>query len=239
MRARSSQCRVASRTPLPGSSAPVTPGLADPPRPARSALAPALQAAVRVLDGPPLRAAFATRALNALLRLAETLPEKDLSVAVSAQSDAGTVLLGLLARPSVAALNDPLFAARVRGVAARDELLAQEGGLLRGEDVAKLLHVSRQAVDRRRIQGKLLGLELGRRGFLYPAWQLGESGTLSGLERVLVSLRDKEVSPLAQVRFFLSGSSRLRGQRPLDRLREGDIDAVMRDAAAYLEHGAG
>jgi hypothetical protein len=40
------------------------------------------------------------------------------------------------------------------------------------------------------------------------------------------------------VRFFLAKNVRLDGDRPLDRLRRGDVDPVVRAARAFGEHGA-
>jgi hypothetical protein len=38
--------------------------------------------------------------------------------------------------------------------------------------------MSRQAVEKRRKAGRLIGVSLGRRGFGYPAWQFAERGRL-------------------------------------------------------------
>jgi len=68
---------------------------------------------------------------------------------------------------------DPLAGARVRGLEAKRKLLEGEGGTISSAEAAKLLRVTRQAVDKRRKEGKLLGLEFGRKGFRYPTWQFG------------------------------------------------------------------
>lgn len=70
--------------------------------------------------------------------------------------------LGALQKP------DPLAAAWLRGLLARAQLLESEGGPLTVDQVARLLGISRQAVEKRRCGGKLLGLDTGKRGYLYP-----------------------------------------------------------------------
>jgi biotin operon repressor len=145
-----------------------------------------------------------------------------------------TIMERLLERMPSA--KDPLAKARLRGVFAQRELLDAEGGTLSAAEIAKALGVTRQAIDKRRKAGQLLALEVGKRGYLYPAWQLAEPGLLPGLAQVLSSLPAD--SPWATARFFLSGNDRLRGRRPLDVLRKGDVDVVVRAAAAFGEQGA-
>jgi hypothetical protein len=133
--------------------------------------------------------------------------------------------------------SDPLALARLRGHLAMRELLNADGGALSASQVAELLGISRQAVDKRRKAGQLLAVALPKRGLLYPAWQFTEAGTpLAGLVEVLGVLRAHDA--WAQARFFVTGSDRLDGGRPLDRLREGALDPVLAAARAFGEHGA-
>ena len=50
---------------------------------------------------------------------------------------------------------DPLAALIAKGAGQKLELLKQAGGVLSVSDVARLLRISRQAVDKRRREGKL------------------------------------------------------------------------------------
>jgi hypothetical protein len=104
------------------------------------------------------------------------------------------------------------------------------------EAVAKHLRLTRQAVNRRRKLGTLLGLDAGRHGFLYPAWQFDREGTISGLEEVLRAMN--QVGPWKQQAFMLSESLRLGDRRGVDVLRQGDIAAVVRAGSCIGEHGA-
>lgn len=189
-------------------------------------------------EDDPLRAAFLARGIDALTRVAERLDQGELGLAVASSSNEGTLVTALTQPSAVGlfAVADPLTPARLRGLQARDALLAAEGGTLRAEQVGALLHISRQAVDKRRAAGKLLAVEIGRRGYLYPAWQFADEGVLPGLEEILSLLAAHP--PLAKLRFFLSGSLRLQGDRPLDRIRGGDLDPVKRAARTFGEQGA-
>jgi len=187
----------------------------------------------------PLKAAFLERGIRALTELADRLEPRELALAVAADTRASTLVCAL-SQPSAVGFvhsdTDPLARARVRGIERRDALLAAEGGTLATDEVAKLLRVTPQAVHKRRTLGKLLGLELGRRGLRFPAWQFTDTGTLAGLDEVLTAFDD--VPPLGAVRFFLSGNAHLHKQRPLDVLRKRDVAAVVAAARAFDAHGA-
>ena len=172
--------------------------------------------------------------VQAFVDLTASLSAKDLA---RPSADALRMLLeGLLGRMSVS--RDPLARARLRGLIAQRELLEGEGGTLTSSEMAAALGVSRQAIDKRRRAGHLLAFEVAKRGYLYPAWQLTSAGLLlPGLVDVLEALPND--SPWADARFFLSGNLRLRnGRRPLDLLRRGEIEPVVRAAGVFGEHGA-
>jgi hypothetical protein len=127
--------------------------------------------------------------------------------------------------------SDPLAAARLKGVKVKRDLLYQQGQPLRSEEVASVLNLTRQAVDKRRRNGQLLGISLGRRGYLYPIWQFKDGKVLPGLEKVLAQL--KEYDPWTQLMFFQTGDLRLEGATPLERLKAGEIEEVIRAASCY------
>jgi hypothetical protein len=127
--------------------------------------------------------------------------------------------------------SDPLAAARLKGMRLKLDLLYRDGQPLKSEEVASLLHVTRQAADKRRRNGQLLAVSLGRRGYLYPVWQFHEGRVLAGLDRVLAEL--KEYDPWTQLMFLVSGDLRLDGATPLERLKAGDVDSVVWAASCY------
>lgn len=186
----------------------------------------------------PVRRVFITRALNAVATLSERSPEGSIEAASVATSDCG-VLARALADPDAVtsiAESDPLAAAKLRGVEAKENLLRAEGGTLSGDDVSKLLGISRQAVDKRRRAGRLIALTRGRRGYIYPAWQFEGGRTLPGLEEVLKAL--KRHDPWIQAAFMLHPNIQLDNSTPLAELRSGKLDAVVDAALSYGEHGA-
>jgi hypothetical protein len=197
-----------------------------------------VEAVTRVLEEShrqPTKAAFFARSINALMEVSEGTSLVDV---VSAPTDPA-VLLGVLERPEVLkhlAGIDPLMPARIRGIRLKQELLNTEGGTISSEQVAKLLNLTRQGVDKRRASGKLIGISMGRRGYAYPLWQFQDGQVLSGLEVVLKAM--KERAPWTQVMFMLTSDLHLDGETPLARLRQGDIDSVVQAARCYGEQGA-
>ena len=199
-----------------------------------------LTTVVRTLEmgNRPLRGAFVARSLNALLDLADRLDESALGEAVSSGSDYEALVRALEAPGALEALRrqDSLLPARIRGLRARERLISIEGGAFTAEQAAQALGISRQAVDKRRQHGKLLAVSTGRRGYLYPAWQLVEGGVLPGLEDVLGLLRDHD--PWMQLAFFVNGNAALGGDSPLVMLRRGNAIGAKRAARLYGEQVA-
>jgi hypothetical protein len=187
----------------------------------------------------PGKTAFVARAMSALATIADELDERTLADAGGATSDF-LVIVKALQQPEVAAIfqeDDPLLPARLRGLEARQQLLEAEGGTMTVSEVAALLGITRQAVEKRRKSGKLVALSLGRRGYAYPRWQFTVDGKLlPGLEDVLCAL--DEHSAMARTIFMLGPTIRLDGLRPLDAIRQGRIEDARRAALTYLEHGA-
>jgi len=182
--------------------------------------------------------AFIARALQAVVDLERELPDQSIEEATSAPNDY-LVLLSAMKTPSVVtqlAGKDPLASAKLRGVEAQQNLLKASGGVLAAEEAAQLLGISRQAVDKRRRQGQLLGLTQGRRGYAYPAWQFDKGRTIANLEKVLKALQSHD--PWMQLAFFLNPNDRVDGASPADALRAGEVEKVISAALAYGEQGA-
>lgn len=192
---------------------------------------------VRNASGDPLRAAAMARAVSAVAALTRDQDDAALGEAVAAPSNIA-VLYRMLAAPEAVDIlrpDDPLIEAKIRGIAARDDILQAEGGTVDVGTAARILGISRQAVDRRRHRHTLLGLPVGRRGYRYPLWQFTPSGVVPGLDAVLRYLA--EDGPWFSASWLLSRNGRL-GARPLDALKDGDSDAVVQAALAYGEEGA-
>jgi hypothetical protein len=179
------------------------------------------------------------RALRALGQVIASAPRSAILEAVGKSSDVASLATLLQeAGPGLSA-DQPLAGAFLRGVAARDELLAAEGGALTAEQAGQVLRLQRQAVDNRRKAGRLLALWAGRRGYLYPAWQFSTQGqVLDGLEATLAELRENQVDPWLSLAFFVRPHLGLQGRRPVQALRAGEVTLVRRLAASFGEQGA-
>jgi hypothetical protein len=132
--------------------------------------------------------------------------------------------------------SDPLARAFLDGLDAKRELLAQNGGVFKTEQVAEYLGITPQAVNRRRMSRQLLALTFRKRGFLYPGWQFTDQGTVPGLDDVLRALAHHD--EWMQNVFFISPNVRLGGCQPLDLLREGRLQDVIEAAKQFGELGA-
>lgn len=194
--------------------------------------------ALQIASSPePSRATFITRGLQALVQLSTQINDASLEELTSTDSDYET-LLRALEQPEALDLirkRDPLAPARLRGLQISRKLLDAEGGAVQARDVAAFLGISRQAVAKRRQAGTLIGVDLGRRGYAYPAWQFTQQGLLPGLRGVLAELRGRD--PWTQLAFMLTPNSRLHDETPLAQLHRGNIDAVKIAARWYGEQG--
>jgi hypothetical protein len=110
--------------------------------------------------------------------------------------------------------------------------------MLRGEEIAERLNLSRARVDQRRVANQLLALELGtKRGVRYPAWQcelLEDATVRAAFESTLSTLATLASSgPWSRYRFFLQPAPALGGRTPVEALKAGEGDAVRRAAEGW------
>ena len=132
--------------------------------------------------------------------------------------------------------SDPLARAFLDGLDAKARLIEQNGGVFKTEQVAGYLGITPQAVNKRRALRQLVGLMFRKRGYVFPAWQFTDRGTVPGLEQVLLALADHD--EWMQNVFFINPNTRLGGRRPLDLLREGEMQEVLDAAREFGQHGA-
>jgi hypothetical protein len=193
----------------------------------------------RARPSADLEAAFMARAERVIGEIATRLTRGEMQDLLASGSDmrfAVGLLSGSSAVLETVGSGDPLAAARLRGAEARRALLESEGGWLAPEDVARLLHISRQAVEKRAQRGRLFALPLGART-VFPAFQFDAEGVINGVEEVLGAF--DVADPWMRAQFMLTGDPRLGGERPIEALRRGEIGAVVAAARAYGSHGAG
>ena len=119
--------------------------------------------------------------------------------------------------------------ARARGQTSAVALL-DGPAMLRGAEIGERMGMSRQAVHKAAIAGRLLALTGGSRDVRYPAWQLDETGArLDGLADVIAILGPGWPS----YRFLVSTD--VEGRTAFARLAGGETDAVLADARARAQ----
>lgn len=187
----------------------------------------------------PVERAFLARSIRGVLSLVLNMESVAVQEAVAESTDVGVLLSAMESKAGLRliARTEPLGTARLRGLQAKLNLLERAGGTLQAGEVATLLRVSRQAVGKRRKAGTLLGLLVGRRGFEYPACQFVDGAVVDGLAEVLSAFAE-DVDPWMRLAFLVTGNHALGGEQPLDMLRRGEVEAVVRAARIYGEHGA-
>jgi hypothetical protein len=180
--------------------------------------------------------ALMRRAINAVLALA-TLSEDSVVEATAAPTDLAALVRALRSDELLDDLSraEPLAPAFIRGIEARQRLIEDHGGTLTAEQVAQMIGISRQAVEKRRQAGKLVALATGRHGYRYPVWQFSDSGTLPGLEEVLGVLAPHD--EWMQTVFFVTKNPRLGDRAPTELLRAGKLTPVLDAAQMYGEQG--
>lgn len=188
----------------------------------------------------PLRRAILTRFLRAASSAVGQATPTTLTKAASADSDLTavvTTLEAVMPEPGKASDEDVIAGAQLRGLEARQRVLEAEGGTLSAEQMARRLQLTRQAVDLRRRNHRLIGLPVGRHGYRYPVWQLGPNGVWPWVPPVIDALAPHD--PWQQVFFLLSPHPDLGGQTPLNALRGGRTDDVLALARTYAAYGLG
>ena len=197
-----------------------------------------VQARLRTVPHDPARTIFLERAFDAVVEITRALPLKSLEQTAAADNNVMVLFRALLSPQILSGLEqvEPLAAPYLRGWQAQQELLKLAGGTMTSEQVAQVLRLTRQAVDKRRNSGKLIAIPQGQHKFVYPACQFGERGPLMGLEEMLAGLGDRDA--WMQLTFLLSPNSDLDGKSPHDLLRQGKSVPVVEAAARFGEQGA-
>jgi hypothetical protein len=136
-------------------------------------------------------------------------------------------------KQSPLSLVSPLETAIKRGEDAKKRFLSKQGGTLTNIEVCSILGCSLLELETMRRTHQVLGLSVNEE-VVYPAWQFIEGKVLSGLDKVLAAL--KEDGAWTQIIFLLTGDIRLDGAIPLEKLKEGEIDQVVRAAKCCGSH---
>jgi hypothetical protein len=128
---------------------------------------------------------------------------------------------------------DPLASLFAKGAEQKMELLRRCGSTLSVTEVAEVLGISRQAVDKRRRESKLLAVPRGA-DYAFPACQFDEGQVIPGLPELLAPLLDRPWTALA---FLATPLEELAERTPLEVLKSKD--AAAKDLALRLARIAG
>jgi len=165
--------------------------------------------------------AFIRRTANAIERLAMRVDEATLIEAMAAPTDFGTlarVLTDFGAIGTAVAEIDPAGVELAREIEHRESVVRRAGGMLSADDAGQLLHITRQAVDKRRRGKALLAIRQGG-DWLYPRAQFHEQEAIPGLPEII---RGFEASgPWVTLEFLVTEDSILDGLAPRDALLRG------------------
>jgi hypothetical protein len=169
----------------------------------------------RIQEEAPTKREWAEKAVNLILELMD-LSEAALSNAAEASDNWHAMFRAMRNAEVLEQIqkSDPLARAFLDGLDAKARLIEQNGGVFKTEEVAEYLGITPQAVNKRRALQQLVGLTFRKRGYVFPAWQFTDRGTVAGLEQVLRTLGDHD--EWMQNVFFVNPNTRLGGRRPLE-----------------------
>jgi hypothetical protein len=165
---------------------------------------------------------FIRRSENALRRLAQTIDESVLAEALTAPSDVGTLVrvLGDMGAIGLSGTDiEPLAPMIALNAQHRETLLKRAGGALSAAEVGNLLHLTRQAVDKRRKTGALLAIKQSS-DWRYPHCQFTDADTVPGLAEVVRGMSGS--GPWVTLDFLLAPDAVLDGMAPLTALSRSD-----------------
>ena len=116
----------------------------------------------------------------------------------------------------------------------KSRLLCSSGKPLTTSAVARQLSVSLEQVENLRHSGFLIGIPAEEYGYLYPACQFQEDGSIiPDLDKLLRSLARFDI--WMQLQFLQTGDLHLDGATPIDSLKQGKLEQALFAATNYGE----
>ena len=130
-------------------------------------------------------------------------------------------------------LHQALEAARARGLVQATAILSGDD-MLSADQFAKLIGTSRMTVNTKRQNHQVLGLNGAKRGFRFPAWQIGEDGKpFDALPALFERLGG---APWTVYRFLIQPHPELDGLTGREALRRGRASQAL-EAAESIAQG--
>lgn len=131
-------------------------------------------------------------------------------------------------------VEDSFRLAKMRGQAAKLDILDQVGPMLRLQEAAELLGVTKQAVHKRLQSQSLFGIKY-QEELRIPAWQIRDAEVVPGIAGVLKSL---DTTDWGKLLFLHTENMQLQGRKPKDLILEGKGESVAQLALQFGEQGA-
>lgn len=178
-----------------------------------------------------LRERFASRYQEFVRRFSEEVPADVLARALEASDERSGLAVALAETVEIPPARDPLGRAKARSLDVRRRLLSEAGGAYEVSEVADRLGITPAAVHQRRQRGTLLAVRAANGQWVYPAFQFEPPERANEIGRVLAAFRVDE--PWTKLSVLLSGAPSLGGRRPIDALRDGDVEGAAEAVASY------
>ena len=169
----------------------------------------------------PIRDAFIKRSAHVIERLAERADEATLVEAMAAPTDFGTlarVLTDVGVIGTAVTELDPDALDLANEIDRRDQLVLRNGGMLSAEEAGQLLHIGRQAVDKRRRNKTLLAIRQAGDWF-YPRAQFQEHEVIRGIPEIIKGFETS--GPWVTLEFVVTADAVLDGLSPREALLKG------------------
>ena len=178
-----------------------------------------------------LRERFLERYVEVVHRIAERAPAGVLLKALGTPDEVSGLAGALSGSVEIPRAHDPLARARARAVGIKQQLLADAGGALEVGEVAERLGISPQAVHQRRHRGTLLAVPRPNGQWVYPTIQFDPPELANRIGTVLSAFTVDD--PWARLSVLLSRTPSLGGKRPIDAIRDGDVEGAVGAVASF------
>lgn len=104
---------------------------------------------------------------------------------------------------------------------------------LSSDEVRGYINRSRPVINKMAKQGQLLALHAGR-ALRFPTWQFDATSETGLLPHFTEVLEVMDASPFRKAAWFVTENERMHKRMPLDLLRDGDVDSVIKEAKSLV-----
>jgi len=123
--------------------------------------------------------------------------------------------------------------AEARGKVRLADLIREAGGLVSAYQAAQLLGITTQALD---AEHPLIFVRTDDGNSGYPKFQFESEEMLGAVARVLSTIGVE--NPWMRLSFFFLCLDELHGRKPIEAIRDGELESVILAATHFGQHGA-